>query len=235
MKLKQYLYLFFFLTGGVYVFVPSFAQDQSIKIFYADAQLFNDELFINWSTEYERHKTEFIIESSEDGETWKIFDREKSKGSEQTNTSYHFKAPAAKAHPYFRLRYLNDKGKIIYEDPFELEDYRVGIFIHEAVINNKKRLIIHYSIDQQQEIVLRLYNSLGEQVQTKLMRNSSPGDYLFHLDVGNVPHGKYMIEITQVLSNKKVAEKQIELCKHATHLGISTEEHSPISSKRSDS
>ena len=104
---------------------------------------------------------------------------------------------------YFRIR------RSLYK--FKPENYSIEISLHNVTIQNARQLIIHYSIDKDQEIMLRMYDRIGEQVVTKVMPFNEAGEHLYYMSLEGVKSGNYLIQIVQVLSNKIVAEQQFKL------------------------
>ena len=75
------------------------------------------------------------------------------------------------------------------------------------MIDNEKKLILEYKVDQDQELMVRIYNRIGEQVFTKLMPYAFAGEYIYQLDINHLNPDNYLLVVTQVMLDKSVAEK----------------------------
>lgn len=182
----------------------------SVSLVYAEGQIFYHEVFITWSTEREIPNTDFIIEASTSGDDWSIRGRVRGKGANNQIQDYKFVDDRNDQYRFYRIRQLSP-GETNVLSKFKPENYSIEISLHNVTIQNARQLIIHYSIDKDQEIMLRMYDRIGEQVVTKVMPFNEAGEHLYYMSLEGVKTGNYLIQIVQVLSNKIVAEKQFSI------------------------
>lgn len=181
-----------------------------MKLIVAEGRIFYREIFITWSTEYEKETCEFIIEGSENGEDWVIRGRMKSRGNAENVTEYKFIDKKDETLRYYRIRKLSRNGAEVLKK-FVLEDYSIQVSMEAMIMENQKSLVMEYTVDQDQELIARIYNQFGEQVTTKVMPFSWAGDFIFHLDISDLEEGSYLLVVTQVLSDKVVAESPFRI------------------------
>lgn len=65
------------------------------------------------------------------------------------------------------------------------------VFPNPAVDN----INIHLSLTEAKKVVIKLYNSLGAEVQTAIEMNASVGDNEYKINIENLPEGIYFVRI----------------------------------------
>lgn len=205
--------LFFFL-----VFLSSAAAVQAggetdVKVIYAEGKIFYHEIYVTWSTEYENVSCDFIIEASENNKDWRIRGRVKSKGTAKRHSEYQFIDPRDEKFRYYRIRKAGSRGNDGVLSRFELENYSISVTMEEMTIDNEKKLVLEYTVDKDQELMVRIYNRIGEQVVTRVMPFKVAGQYVYHLDISNLKPDNYLLVVTQVLLDRSVGEKAFKVLK----------------------
>lgn len=190
-----------FATGG--------GSEPNVKLIHAEGKIFYHETYITWSTEFEKESCEFLIEASPNGRDWVVRGRVKSHGSESGIAEYKFVDPKEETLNHYRIRKLSaTSGPNLVLADVDLENYSIKVDLTEINVLNEKKLVIGYSIDKDQELMLRIYNNMGEQVVTRLMPFKWAGNFLYHLDISDLKPGNYLMEVTQVILDKSVAEQK---------------------------
>lgn len=182
-----------------------------IKVIHAEGKIFYHEIYVSWSTEYERTSCDFIVEASEDGKDWRIRGRMRSHGAADSHAEYNFvDARDTKLHHY-RIRRTDSRGQMETLSEFQLADYSINVTLEEVVIDKEKKLLIEYRVDQDQELIVRVYNRIGEQVVTKVMPFNMAGEYIYQLDISDLKKDRYLLVVTQAMLDKSVAEKAFQI------------------------
>lgn len=182
-----------------------------IKVIHAEGKIFYHEIYISWSTEFERAVCDFLIEASEDGKDWRIRGRVKSKGTADSHAEYNFIDTKDDKVKFYRIRKADHAGKLETLSEFSLADYSINVALDEVVIDHEKKLLIEYTVDQDQELIVRVYNRIGEQVVTKVMPFNRAGEYIYQLDISDLKKDRYLLIVTQALLDKPVAEKAFQV------------------------
>ena len=181
-----------------------------VKLVYAEGRIYYQETLILWVTEFETDPVEFLVEASADGKNWKVRGRVGARGGEGI-TEYKFvdgKDPALK---FYRIRTLNSgEGEEVLSE-FELENYSIQVELEALILDESSRLVMEYSIDKNQQLMVRIYNRQGEQVLTRVMPAEEAGDYIYHLDVSELEKDYYLLQVSQVMLDKAVAEQAFKL------------------------
>ncbi len=177
-----------------------------VKLIYAEGRIYYHEIFVQWSTEWEKAPCDFVIEASADGQDWRIRGRVKSKGNSSRHSEYKFVDKKDDTFHFYRIRQMDKRGSSEILSEFELENYSIEVDLEALEFDDSRRLVLEYSIDKDQELMIRIYNSIGEQVMTKVMPFKKAGDYIYHLDISDLRRDSYLLQVTQILLDKTVAE-----------------------------
>lgn len=184
-----------------------------VKMIHAEAKVFYHETFIAWSTEFEGSQGEFMIEASENGKDWLIRGKQRSHGAANRQADYQFVDKREDRFTRYRIRLLDTRGKNTVLAEFTPDNYSVTVKIEEQYIERERKLLLEYSIDKDQELLVRIYNRIGEQVYTKILPTKTAGEYIYQLDIGHLKADNYLLVVTQVLLDKAVAEKAFQIKK----------------------
>jgi hypothetical protein len=182
-----------------------------VKMIHAEGKIFYHEIYVSWSTEFERTGFDFLVEASEDGKDWRIRGRVKGKGGLDRHAEYNFVDTKDDHLKYYRIRKADNGGKMDVLSEFQLADYSINVALDEVVIDKERKLLIEYRVDQDQELIVRIYNRIGEQVVTKVMPFNLAGDYIYQLDISSLKKDRYLLVVTQALLDKAVAEKAFQV------------------------
>lgn len=198
------------------VFAPLFAggggvADEEVKLVHAEGRIYYHEIYIMWSTEYEKAPCDFLVEASMDGRDWRIRGRVKSKGRGQGISEYKFVDSKQEHFKFYRIRRHDPHGAQDILREFELENYSIHVELEALELDDSRRLVLEYTIDKDQELMIRIYNRIGEQVMTKIMPFKEAGDYIYHLDISDLRRDNYLLQVTQVLLDKAVAERAFKV------------------------
>ena len=185
--------------------------EATVKVIHAEGRIYYSEIYVIWSTEYEKVPCDFILEASEDGEDWRIRGRVKSKGGPTGISEYQFVDEKIDKFKYYRIRRQDPKNGSEILSNFELENYSIEVDLEALELLDSKSLVLEYSIDKDQKLMIRIFNRIGEQVLTKVMPFDEAGDYIFHLDISDLRRDNYLLQVNQILLDKTVAEQAFKV------------------------
>lgn len=211
--MKRFTLIFFlFLLGLTFQNLKAGGPNaKTVKLVYAEGKIFYHEVYVEWSTEFEKVPCEFFVEGSPNGKDWVIRGRVKSKGKPDRMTDYKFVDSRETGFKFYRIRKLDPRNGSEVLSSFEPENYSISVSLEKVFFENQKRLVMEYSVDKDQELMIRIYNRIGEEVLTKVMPFKWAGDFIFHLDVSNLKPDNYILIVNQVLLDKTVAEKPFKI------------------------
>ena len=199
------------ISSNAFASGPVTGAAPDVKVIHAEGKIFYHEIFVSWSTEYERSDCEFIIEASENSKDWRIRGRVKSKGNANSHAEYNFIDTKEERFRFYRIRKADRKTGMETLSEFGLDNYSINVTLDEVVIDHEKKLLIEYTVDQDQELIVRIYNRIGEQVVTKVMPFNQAGEYIYQLDISSLKKDNYLLVVTQALLDKAVAEKAFQV------------------------
>ncbi|HHG85520.1 MAG TPA: hypothetical protein ENJ82_12305, partial [Bacteroidetes bacterium] len=177
--MKKILLLICSIFPLFFTFALAVGGEKDVKLIHAEGKIFYHEIYVTWSTEYENIACDFIIEASENNKEWRIRGRVKSKGASKRHSEYQFVDPREESFRYYRIRKSNSRGRNDILSRFELENYSITVTMEEMTIDHEKKLVLEYTVDKDQELMVRIYNRIGEQVVTKVMPFKVAGQYVY--------------------------------------------------------
>lgn len=185
--------------------------ESAVKIIHAEGRTFYQKTHIHWSTEYENSSFDFIIEGSPDGYDWWVRGRVQSKGKPNNHSEYQFIDQKDDRFTRYRIRKVDENGNSEVLKEFEPVNHSIDVKLGDVCIENPQSLQVRYSFDKKQELLVRIYNRIGEQVMTKLLPAREAGTYDYALDISHLPPNNYLLVVTQVMLDRTVAEKAFKL------------------------
>ena len=198
----------------VLLFAPLFtfaSGPADVKLVHAEGRIYYHEIYVTWSTEFEEKPCDFLVEASMDGSDWRIRGRVKSNGKGAGISEYQFIDNKQEAFQFYRIRKHDPHGSSQVLKEFALENYSINVELEALEFVDERRLVLEYTIDKDQELMIRIYNRIGEQVMTKVMPFKEAGEYIFHLDISHLRRDNYLLQVTQVLLDKAVAERAFKV------------------------
>ena len=170
----------------------------------------DDKIVLEWKTETEVNNYGFDIERSTDNSNWMAIVFVEGHGNSNSPKQYNFNdtdiVQSGKYH--YRLKQIDNDGTFEYSDVVTVT---VGIPVLFALSQNypnpfNPETRIDYTLPEQQNVSLRVYNILGEMVQELLNEIKPPGSYSVTFNSLNLPSGIYIyrIQTESFAINKKM-------------------------------
>jgi len=184
-----------------------------VKVIHAEGRSIQKETYVTWSTEFELNPTEFIIEATTNGTDWVVRGRMKSQGTANQKAEYEFVDTRDDAIKSYRIRFHDGKGRAQLLAQFKADDYSVDVSLEEIVETKPRKLVLKYHMKQDQELLVRVYNRIGEEVFTKSLPSSVAGAYFYDVDISLLKPDNYLLVVTQALVDKTVAELAFQIKK----------------------
>ena len=174
------------------------------------AVLQNSNVLLEWETATEVNNYGFDIERSTDNSNWMAIGFIEGHGNSNSPKQYSFNDTDIQQSGtyYYRLKQIDNDGTFEYSDVVTVT---VGVPVLFALSQNfpnpfNPETRIDYTIPEQQNVLLRVYNMLGEMVQELLNEIKPPGSYSVTFDASNLPSGIYIyrIQAESFAVNKKM-------------------------------
>ncbi len=159
----------------------------------------NDGIRLAWETATELNNNGFEIERRDSLEDWKSFGFVKGKGSTAVPNKYTFSDKSVengKKYKY-RLKQIDLNGNFEYSSEIDITANLVSsCFLSQNYPNPfNPTTTINYSVSQTENVAIRVYSVLGEEVATLVNQTIPAGNYNVKFDGSGYPSGVYIYEI----------------------------------------
>ena len=211
--MRTWTALWFCLIPFLQVFGVVSGVNPEVKVIHAEGRIIQQETYISWSTEFELNPTEFIIEGTTNGTEWVVRGRVKSQGTASQKAEYEFVDTRDDGIKTYRIRFHDAKGRAQLLAQFKADDYSVDVSLEEIVETKPRKLVLKYHMKQDQELLVRVYNRIGEEVFTKSLPSTVAGAYFYDVDISLLKPDNYLLVVTQALVDKTVAELAFQIKK----------------------
>lgn len=170
-----------------------------ISILYFDGYASDNENILKWATASEHNSKEFIIEKSQDGYNYQVYETIKAAGESNLKLLYEIidSEPFEKG-TYYRLKELDLDGSFIYTNSIFIDKYKTNskfeiINIKPNPTNSSSKL--RCSIPHSGQLTIEVFDSFGNLIYdlTKKVVEGVVEDEIF---LSNRPKGVYFIKAT---------------------------------------
>ena len=179
-----------------------------ITLLSFDGDLVNNKVILKWQTGNDTNVNGFDIERMT-GNTWDKISFVKSLGM-VTGSSYTFTDEAPQnGINYYRLRIVDNDGKIIYSSIINFELKITKPVIYQNVPNPfKTTTTIRYDLAEKAAVKIAIYNVYGALLQVAVDEVKDAGSYqlLFHGE--NLPPGNYFYKV--IIGDEVVTKKMLK-------------------------
>ena len=177
-----------------------------------------DNVIVEWQTATETNNQGFELQRKREGaEGWTVAGYVSGKGTTIERQSYQYVDKQLKAGKYiYRLKQIDLDGTIEYSQEIEVE---VSVPDEYVLYQNypnpfNPSTTIEFSIPEKSEVVLSIYNSLGEKVRELINGSMEAGYQRVVFDARELPSGTYVYQINAKGSTKSfIQSKKMTLVK----------------------
>lgn len=148
----------------------------------------------------------FVIERSTDGLAWSKFGEQPFWVSPALPEEYHFTDRLDDGYRFYRLLARYDQGPTLLVRTTRLDLVKALIHLDHRIDTLGQALALSYIIDRPKQLLLRLYDRIGQQIYTQKIASDEPGPHQDRISLASLAPGKYLAELTQVEDDLKVAE-----------------------------
>ncbi|BDQ01796.1 S8 family serine peptidase [Ignavibacterium sp.] len=177
-----------------------------------------DNVIIEWQTATETNNQGFEVQRKMEGlESWTVAGYVSGKGTTTERQSYQYVDKQLKAGKYiYRLKQIDLDGTIEYSQEIEVEVEIPNEYVLYQNYPNpfNPATTIEFSLPEKSEVVLSIYNSLGEKVREILNGSMEAGYQRVVFDARELPSGTYVYQINARGSTKSfIQSKKMALVK----------------------
>jgi len=170
-----------------------------VELTFFTASVKNSSVILRWETATEVNNYGFEIERSSEETDWKMIGFVEGHGNSNSPKYYNFDDTDIRqsSNYYYRLKQIDNDGTFEYSNVITVNvDVPDKFFLSQNYpnpFNPKTR--IDYTLPEQQNVSLRVFNMLGEMVQELLNEVKPPGSYSVNFNASNLPSGIYIYRI----------------------------------------
>lgn len=153
---------------------------------------------LEWITASEINNSGYDVQRSTDKINWQKIGFVPGKGTTTEKSSYSFTdfSPMA-GKSYYRLAQIDFDGTINIEKEIEVDFLSLPKFELAQNYPNpfNPSTKISFTIPEQQNVTLKIFNSLGEEISTLISEVKPAGAYTVNFDASNLPSGLYIAQL----------------------------------------
>ncbi len=167
---------------------------------------------IGWSTATEVNNKGFYLERSADKKNYQNISFVTGKGTTTEKSSYEFTDNTVSAGKYsYRLKQVDNDGSYTYSNTIDVLYETVKAFTLEQNHPNpfNPSTMIVYSLKENQQVVLKVFNVLGSEIATLVNEFKPAGKYQVEFNQPGLPSGLYFYQLTA--GGKSVTKKMMML------------------------
>jgi len=178
-----------------------------VELISFSASVASNVVTLSWSTATELNNHGFEIERSSNLEIWRTIGFKEGKGttSETQYYSYSDKLSAIEASKlYYRLKQVDYNGSYEYSDIIEVEIAPSAFSISQNHPNPfNPTTTIKYQVPELSFITLKVYDILGNEIETLINEAIQAGRYEIKFNASNLPSGVYFYRVQAVPTGRQ--------------------------------
>jgi Secretion system C-terminal sorting domain len=177
------------------------------------AKQVGEKISLSWQTKTEVNNYGFEVERMIDGKGWKSIGFIEGNGNSNSTKNYSFTDKNIKLGNKFnyRLKQIDTDGKYKYSDVEEVEYKPTSFELYQNYPNPfNPTTTIGFALPQASDVVLKVFNTLGEEVATLINRSMEAGVHTYILNANGLSNGMY---IYQLRTNNTTLTKKMVLMK----------------------
>jgi len=154
---------------------------------------------LSWKTNNENNFDKFIVESSITNNKWEIIGTILTLDSSKTNNSYSFLDENQKTNNYlqYRLKIFFNDGTFYYSTILSFNNTPTDFVLNQNYPNPfNTSTTISFTLDEDTNVNLSIYNSLGQLVKSIVDKPLIAGYYSYEFNASNFSSGIYYYRIT---------------------------------------
>ncbi|MCE1189027.1 MAG: T9SS type A sorting domain-containing protein [Ignavibacteria bacterium] len=185
-----------------------FASVVPVELSAFNASVVNNGVAINWATATETNNRKFVVEKNVNG-VWSILAEVAGNGTSTNRHSYSVIDPSVVDQAQYRLQQVDFDGTVHYSNIVVLSAKSVKAFNLSQNYPNpfNPTTVISYSLTENSNVTLKVYNMLGKEVATLVEGMQSAGTHNVQFNANSLAAGTYFytIKAGNFTSTKKLS------------------------------
>jgi photosystem II stability/assembly factor-like uncharacterized protein len=185
-------------VGEVGTVIKSFNTDLPVELISFTAEVFTNDVNLNWSTATEINNRGFEIQRKFGTNDYLSLSFIKGQGSSQKIQSYSYTDENLKSGKYsYRLKQIDFNGTFEYSKTIEVELKSPNKFDLRQNYPNpfNPQTIINYQLAKETKVTLKIFDALGKEVVVLVNEVKPAGIYEVTFDSTNLPNGVYFYSL----------------------------------------
>ncbi|MFC2119735.1 T9SS type A sorting domain-containing protein [Bacteroidota bacterium] len=170
-----------------------------VELLSFSASIAANVVTLNWSTATELNNHGFEIERSSEKRTWRTIGFKEGKGTTSETQQYSYSdklSDIASSKLYYRLKQIDFEGSFEYSDIVEVEITPSVFSLSQNYPNPFNPVTkIKYAIPQSSNVVVKVFDVLGNEVTTLVNEEKQAGTYELTWKGENAPSGVYFYQL----------------------------------------
>jgi len=196
-------------SGFAHALVLTLDTTVPVELSSFTAKLSDQSVLLAWSTATEKNNSGFEIQRNLNHKEWEIVGFVPGRGTTTEISNYSFTDPMAVSGTFsYRLKQIDFDGSYKFSTETNIEVSLPAEFNLEQNFPNpfNPSTIISYSIANKSNVLLSVYNILGEQIATLVNEVKDAGNYKIEFNALNLPSGIYVyrLDADQYTSSRKM-------------------------------
>ncbi len=160
-----------------------------------------NEVLLNWSTATETNNKGFEVQRSEARDqksVWEVIGFVEGNGTTTDQHQYSFTNKEVPEGKYtYRLKQIDLNGAFNYSDEVNVEVKSVYTFYLDQNYPNpfNPATTIKFGVEENSNVRIDIFNSIGETVKTILNEQKEPGNYSIDFNAVDLPSGVYLYQV----------------------------------------
>jgi hypothetical protein len=176
------------------------------------AESVGQNIVLTWEVAREPMQGAYIVERSTDGTQWKAIANVPAFFENRAET-YQMVHRITSAYRYFRLRWQQagtapETAPVLRTCYAELN--AANLFVRAVPNPAAQQLSLHYTLDADKPILLRVFDQIGQEVWTQQLPSGEAGVYDVDVEFNAFQRGIYLLVFTQVDQNLNLTETRVE-------------------------
>lgn len=187
------------MTVDGIVVATSWSSVVPVELTSFTASVSGKDVTLNWATATETNNSGFYVEMAKKNADFNTVTFVQGKGTTTEQQNYAYTVSNLSTGKYqFRLKQVDHDGSSTYTKVIETEVGPVSKFVLDQNFPNpfNPSTTISFSIPEDANVSLKLYNVMGKEVKTLLQKRMTSGNHTVAIDVSDLAAGVYMYQLT---------------------------------------
>lgn len=184
-------------------------QAQQLEDF--SAENINRQVILSWEVDSEPQPGTYQLQRSLDGAHWESFRKVEAKARRGAGEGYQIIDKIDAAYSYYRLQFKpanSTAARVLGVTYVDLN--AASLFVKAQPDPAKQLLNLHYTLDKDKRILVRVFDQIGQEVWTQQLPSGEAGVYDVQLEWSRFKRGIYLLVFTQVDRDLDLADTRIE-------------------------